>query len=284
MDREASVGQRFTHVYVERGKPVLDSKRMRRRIYQFVMKHYSYGTAIELLHRELGVDIGFSASDLRGFYENSDVKDILDSITIIYWNIFERDSEYPSTNYANEWLFNIGRILKEENVGYVLDKHCGVHYSIDEEFNRARAASIQGIESARYDAVRHEFEKSYLALDAIPPDTKGAVRGSFESVEILFRLICNDTKCQRLGTAEIRTFLKPKFDILYASDTAERNSAGLLLISMENWVSAVHFYRHGQAVETPRPPPIEVCLVMLTQAAAYLRWLAEIDKMLMTLP
>ena len=82
---------------------------------------------------------------------------------------------------------------------------------------------------------------------------------------------------QRLGSAEIRQHLLPTIAQMHGDDATARQAANKLAQSLCDWVDGVHFYRHGQAVEEAQQPPIGLTVALVSGAASYLRWLAELD-------
>lgn len=249
---------------------------MRHRLGAMITAIVHTGDLAQLAHRKLGIDTGPYLTS-KGI-ASLELRDVLDLITVVYRYISENVSLYSHKVMLDKFVDEVNSIFIEENVGYYSDKSAGIHFLCDEEFSRTRVATVRGLGSSRFSAALHEFEKSFSFLDNNPPDTKAAVRASFESVEILFKLLSNDSKCQRLGVDEISKFLKPKAEKVYGKDPIAKQSTSLLIKSMTDWVSAVHFYRHGQAVEEPSPPPIEICIVIISQAATYLRWMIEIEE------
>jgi hypothetical protein len=86
-----------------------------------------------------------------------------------------------AAHYAPEpWLQNIQSIFQEENVGYRLDRAGGVHFYVDEEFARNRAGVIAALGPVRYANALHAFEGGMAELNKVPPNGKGAIRGSLE--------------------------------------------------------------------------------------------------------
>ena len=55
----------------------------------------------------------------------------------------------------------------------------GVHFSIDEEFERNRAATISSLTGPRYANVLDQFENAYTQLAETPPNGKNAIRAVF---------------------------------------------------------------------------------------------------------
>jgi len=147
--------------------------------------------------------------------------------------------------------------LREENLAYSLDDLCGVHYFIDEEYERNRVSVLRGMESPRYSGLRAAFESAHAHLDAQVPDTKASVRSIFEAIEILARLM--DPQSKNLNKWQVQNKLKPLV-IASAADPIEGECFGKLLDGVAEWVDAVHLYRHEQGVETPVAPSLELAV------------------------
>ena len=67
-------------------------------------------------------------------------------------------------------------------------------------------------------------------------------------------------------------------DAQLVSDETARNAANSLAASLGDWVDAMHWYRHGQNTEMPAHPPFDLAMTLLSQGAAYLRWLITLDQ------
>ena len=50
------------------------------------------------------------------------------------------------------------------------------------------------------------------------------------------------------------------------------------LNSLREWIDAAHFYRHEPGTEEPAQPPIEIAIELVSQGAAWLRWLVTMDE------
>lgn len=285
--QDDNIGKRFSHVYIERGVPQKDSVRLRRRLSAFFVDKFrsDYGNSIaQNIHQELGVCIpvvrGYILNDFNQFFNKSDLRDVLDSITLIWEFLSLKDSAVPyASNNAEKWKNFTQRVLSEENLGYQLDEKAGVHYFVDEEFERNRLSALACLESSRYAAVAHEFKKSHSKLDTNPPETKEAVRACFEAIEILYKLITNAPEKSRLNSNGVRDKIKPMAENNYSEDPTALKVAEHLLDGLCDWIDACHMYRHGQKVEEPNNPPIELAVQMISTGAGYLRWLVEIDRL-----
>jgi hypothetical protein len=175
------------------------------------------------------------------------------------------------------WRKGIATIFQEENIGFRLDEAAGVHFLVDEEFDRARQCALAALQADRYSAVRAEFHVAYRALDETPPDFRTAVRAVFEANEILFKLMFSGVP--RLGQKEITSNLGPRVQKLLHTDPAAHRAANKMVAAFGEWAEGAHNYRHGQPVEEPTPPPPPLALVFMSAGAGFLRWLAEMDAL-----
>ncbi len=220
------------------------------------------------------------------FFTKSPIDSVLNAITLI-WRFFYQD-EYRKWIYteraksvgkwaypqAEAWQAFVARALREENMAYSLDESCGVHYLVDEEFERNRVSALSSLDAPRYAGVRDAFEAAYSYLDSQPPDTKASVRSTFEAIEILARLI--DPQSNRLNKQLVENKLKP-LAVNLTSDPTENKTVGKLFDGIAQWVDGLHNYRHGQGVEHPVAPSLTLAVYIISSGAAVLRWLVEID-------
>jgi hypothetical protein len=178
---------------------------------------------------------------------------------------------YPKTE---AWRAFVLRAMREENMAYTLDDMCGVHFVVDEEFERNRVSVLKCIEAPRYAGVRASFEGAHTYLDAQPPDTKASVRAAFEALEILARLI--DPKSKNLNKWMVENKLKP-LAVAVANEATEANTIEKLFDGLALLVDGLHNFRHGQGVESPVAPSLTVAVYVISTIAAVIRWLAAID-------
>src|SRR4030095_1592380 len=116
---------------------------------------------------------------------------------------------------SDKWKQFVARVLIEENLGYRLDPKCGVHYFVDEEFERNRVSTLGGLDDPKYTGVRDAYEAAYRHMDSDPPDSKAAVRSMFESLEILVRQM---VPTKNLNRWIVENTLKTKCLALYSSE------------------------------------------------------------------
>ena len=282
-DKNPPIGEQYDHVYMIRGEPVLDSPRFRTRVAAYISQSLSQFNAdiVQMIVRERGVDLAvYGLSDrnpnlLRNFIRDAEVADFLSSITLIWRLLTARN--YPS--FAEAWSQFVTRAMHEENVGYRLDNRGGVHPLVDPQFEQNRASTIAALGGTRYKASLEAFDRAHAALDAEKPDGKLAIQGTFEAVEILFKLMCTSKEVKRIDAAGITRHLKPIAQRLYAGDIAAQSAASQMLSGLVTWVDAAHNYRHGQRTEAPTPVPFELAIAMIGSGASFIRWLAQMDQM-----
>ncbi len=248
-DNEVPSGLPFSRVYIKREERQADSARMRRRIYHLFSDFLDDDYA-GLVQREQGVELpymGYGISWDR-FFNTAELRDVLDAIThmSMYLDARTRDGHVRHDPRRVEQLRqDVARIFREEHVHYRLDELGGVHYAVDDEFQRNYVSAIGALEDDRYGAVRHAFEGAQEALDRDNPNSKEALRNVFEALEILFKLMFN---AQRLGSAEIRQHLLPTIAQMHGDDATARHAANTLAQSLCDEVDGVHHYRHEHAV------------------------------------
>jgi hypothetical protein len=86
----------------------------------------------------------------------------------------------------------------------------------------------------------------------------------------------------RLGAAELDG-LAPLPQQVYHDDDTARRSAVKMLSSPKDWVDAAHFFRQEQGMaDEVAQPPLGLAVHIFCAGAAHLRWLAELDALLLT--
>lgn len=275
MTDEVPKGRRFSHVYMQRGKPSSDSKRMRLRLKSLLYSEEKDKDPIARhVQAELGTSIQYTGYyNWEKFFIESGIVDVLDSVTVIF--------AFMKVNWGkgydrNAWLQGVRRIFREENVSYRVDDEGGVHLAVDDEFARNIASVVVGLGAARYGNSRAEFDAGMQALDQVPPDGKYAIRGVFGANESLFRLMF--PSAPRLGAAEAEKYLAPLVQKAYVSDATAARALAKAVGAYKSWIDAAHFYRHEQGVEEPTQPPLEAAILLVSQGASFLRWLIELDQ------
>ena len=277
-NNETPVGKRFSFLYLERGKPVQDSERFRKRLSMFAIKTLEdyQSRFYELTALELGVTIDQKSYEpyFSAFFERSELRDLLDAITLIRHELVRRKRK----DLADRWVYFVERVFDEENLGYRVDDGGGVHYFIDEEFERSRVAALHCLANPKYAAVAAAFDDAHRNLDEDPADTKGAVRAVFEAMETLAKLMVEGNKISRLGPNAVERHIRPIVQGTYEDERVALDAANQLLTGLSDWINSAQLYRHGQKVKEPAEPPLGLTVAIVSSGATYLRWLVELDQ------
>ena len=266
-------GKRFSLNYLSRGEPTDDSKRMRARLAALLGPLAGPGDYLgELVLQELGVRVprpyGY---DWDTFLEKAAIRDVLDLVTLALVGMRQQNG----VSATAPWLPGVRRIFQEENVRYRVDDHGGVHFTIDDVFERNIGVTIKALDAPRYAAALMNFNASLASLSETPPATKEAIRAVFAANEGLFRLMF--PKSPRLAADEVDKVV-PLLAKLTAGDPASAGASTKLLRSFREWIDAAHFYRHEAGHEEPKAPPLEITVLLVSAGAGWVRWLAELDR------
>lgn len=261
-------GQLFSRIYLERSPAAADSKRFRHRLASWIGQHqHSLQDLARTIRNELGVSPtkpNTSAIDWAYFLEHAELRDVADTITFAYREL----KVTGAGHFAPQLIEFAERALREENVSLNVDDEGGVHFFVDEEFQRARVATIAILGEAGNSAALSSYERGLQAM--VGGDTLTGVRGVFDAAEGLFKQATGEP---RLGSAELSKQLKLRTK-LYYSDRAG-DAAGLMLTGYGTWVNACHQYRHADHVPEPTPPPQEIAVALIATGSAFIRWMAE---------
>jgi hypothetical protein len=271
-EKAQPVGQLFSMIYCDRDVPIRDSEYFRRRIGSFCQ------TELDEYHPELAKflthETGIPIENYHYYYKIEDFflkiepVRMLNAITLVWRFLGTKDAIK-----LKSWYDFVQRTLREENLSYRIDEQCGVHYLIDDEFNRNKVSALKCLERAKYAGVKAAFEDAHRHLDS--SDTKASVRSIFESLEIIIRQM---VETQNLNRFAVEKLLKPLVLERDKSDNTALNSIERVFNGFAQWVDGMHFYRHGQGEQEPTAPPIEFAVFVLSSGASYLRWLVDIDS------
>lgn len=272
-----SIGQRFSLLYLDRNEPVRDSRRFRNRLKAFYWQrlYRDHNDAIKnILQMEAGIELPYSQNfglNVSDVFIKNELRDVLDSITLIYKCVCKPGR----SQLGNEWKSFVARCLKEENVGYQLDAECGVHYFVDEEFERNRFSTLAALNEPELLGVKAAYEDAYRHLDDASPDTKASARSIFEAIEILVKQL---VQTKNLNKWVLENTLKTKALDVLAKDETERAVITSMFNGVGLWVDGMHHYRHGQPAHEPVAPSEELVVYMLSSGSSFLRLLLEIRK------
>jgi hypothetical protein len=121
---DVPIGERFSHVYLERGTPQADCARFRKRLSAYFYEHlYSDHSYIigNLIEREQGISVptaGMGVFYWREFFREAQISDVLDSITLV-WQCLHGQNAWSQ---ASKWLEFVQRVFNEQNLGYRVDQ------------------------------------------------------------------------------------------------------------------------------------------------------------------
>lgn len=277
----------YSRIYCVADSPQGDSLRMRFRLAVFVDKlsenlhvHHKFAGEIE---QECGVRVPWlgTCRDWKKFYEQAEIRDVLDSVTHIYTVLSELDKQrrgYVDAD-AVSWRNFVSRVLAEEHLQYAVGARCEVRFSVDESYGAVRRAALAGLAAEKWGASRAEFDRAYAALDRDSKDTNEAVRAIAASVESCAKVFIGNGTA-RIGPSEVQKYLRPRVEQSYAGDRVAIDSALQMLKALEDWINASHQYRHGQDGDEAVHAPLDLAVQFLTTGAGFVRWLIDIDERL----
>ena len=107
--------------------------------------------------------------DFGAFYKSARITEPLNGITLTWrsWvtqvlSAITAADKKAAREQANAWQSFVERALREEHVSFTIDRFCGVHYFVDQEFAAVRAAVLRFLgEEGRYAAGLHAFGLSF---------------------------------------------------------------------------------------------------------------------------
>lgn len=115
------LGQRFSHVYIERGPPLEDSPRVRRRIAAMIANNPDLTELSPLLPRELGVDVVWAGygTNWPDTLARLAVRDFLDLITLAFRLLLQkRQTGLRDARAPERWVAEVRRVFNEQNFAY----------------------------------------------------------------------------------------------------------------------------------------------------------------------
>jgi hypothetical protein len=178
---------------------------------------------------------------------------------------------------ADQYFFvECSRILREENLCYEIDSSGGVHFKVDGEFAAATNAAIAALGLPRYANAKAEFDKAMAALSRADIDGKQGIRGVFNSVECVYKLM--HPRASKLAAADAIKSLQATVQTLYVANPTALRAANKAVNAFGDWIEACHNYRHEEGVEEPSQPPIDLAVSLISMGSSQLRWLISLDQ------
>jgi len=263
---------KFSLRYPEEGPPTLDSKRFRNRLAACIsdMLSNNVGNAMELvvyLERETGtiLDGANSLRQVENLFQKGELRDVRDAITHIYDYLLNEQLD------PEAWRIFVVRVLKEENIGYIMDDDGGVQYLVDEAFQTNRAIAVRALQKPVYKGVLAAFEDAHRHFNT--DDTKAAVRSMYEALEILAKQLKAVPRLSEQLVNDLRKQYGNRYD-----DQAARTTYNALFDAMVKWVVGLQVYRHGQGVDKIIAPDEITCVHILSAGTSYIRWLIDLEN------
>ena len=262
----------YSRKYIELGKLGDDSERARRRVfgYFFELSESIKSKLPAVIRTELGVEVPSSYYDwnFEEFFQNCELRDFLDSITLI--------AELLKANYSSQfsvWVAKISRIFLEENLFYRIDSDGSIHPLVDAEFEQSRLSILESLASSKFVAAHQSLEICFKSLKPDGTGTLDAVRYAFDAAENVFK---QQTGASRLGSKSITESLVPRIKSKYSGRAADASK--LLLSAFGKHADGAHSYRHADTDPDPTPPPFEVAVAFVSLSVAFIRFLLDLTE------
>lgn len=264
MPDEPIEGGLFRRNYLRPEQKVSDSQRARRRVFRidFSLHEIRQRDFASLVESELGIEFpGINYHNHERFWTEVHIDDFLSSITLLHRVAEGR--ELPA----------LRRIFEEEHLRYRIDDRGGVHYLVDEQFERSVAATIEGVSPARFEAARHALEQALEIMSEANPSGKAIIRGVFEAVESAFlvRIQPAPPNTNRLNDQSINNHLRPILLARYAMAPEANDKIDRVLELLKTWVKTAHPFRHGVPFDQIHEAPFDYAVLIADQGMAFLR-------------
>lgn len=259
--------------------PIKESDTMRRRIGAEVSSIALDNDLSEFLTKkiktEAGLDVpwGIAAPKFENFFESISLSDCLNSIRIIYEATVEhsRRNRPRGNRIGDAFKLFVNRVFKEEGLPYLMADDGSVKFNPDEEFEANRTLTLKGLTDRKFNAALTAFNHAYSEFNSGPEKYKSALRYIFEANEIVFKTLTSERQLNESFIDKHKSILiDPNADATSIKVLEEIRK------SFKYWVNALHYYRHGQNVETYDNPTLELTILAMSNGAAYLRWLVSI--------
>jgi hypothetical protein len=292
-DNKRPEGQRFSLLYMQKGKPLPDSETMRfrlaklmerdenkeqlRRTNQFSRNttyHYSDAKLRTAIEEEIGIPTtvnidGNIDKSWRSLYKRMDIKHVLDSVPVL-------SKVMGSYGKGGTFIEDVRRIFNEENLAFEFDDLGGAHPIIDALYRTSAVATLRGLEGHKYAASKIDVESIDGYLMATPPDYRQGIRRIFSALENVFKMMYDDT--HQLNAKFAKDRLGKEVQALYASQDTVSIASQKNIAAFAEWINSAHFYRHEQGKPEPNQPAEELAILMISEGLAFLRWLIAIDQ------
>ena len=249
-----------------------DSHRMRRRFAAVFTEAYENDAELTLgrrIERECGIDViqyhMAQYVDWKDFFENAELRDVFDSITIASSTFQGRREDQVVAECA--------QILREECVGYLMGEDNIVHPKVDDAFENSRQSVINSLTEKNYPAALLNLRQAEDALMANPMDGRAAIRGIFDVVENVVKV--NLKGVTNLNVGVIKEHIFPLAQKSFEDDAVQKTIAAKQVELLKAWVDACHFFRHAGKVNLTKPTDVTV-IHLVSLGFSNARWLVEL--------
>ena len=255
-------GALFTRNYIRPAQNVSDSVRARHRIAQLVSEQIYEGRFVKLVNGELGIiyPSGYGYMHEK-FFKECSLNDFLSSITLLITSAKDRNLVFQFCE----------RVLREEHLRYVIDAKGGVHFHVDENFERNVVSAIAGLGAPQYAAALHSLEQTLSEFSGPSPSGKLLIKGVFEAVESAFLVVINDPKANRLNSLAIDQHFKPILEVRYSTVPEKADKIERIIKLIKSWVDTAHPFRHGAPLDQIHEAPLDYAVFIADQGMAMLR-------------
>ena len=246
---------------------------MRRRLQKVVEDQFTGDNGKDLaqvVEAECGIDVlkygaWGSFANWKSLFREGELRDVFDTIRFA----FIKTSNYRDQNIV--FRNKCARIMNEEAVGFILDDDAVVHPKVDGAFEVNRQSLLAGLSAENFSAAREHLEQVDMFLLESPMNGRGAIRSLFDVVENIFKqTFIGET---HVNSRALTRCLKPILANIYSDNSQELTVAIKLFGGFENWINAVHFYRHEAGKPEPSQPTEETAIALVSQGYGHARWL-----------
>ncbi len=259
-------GGLFIRNYGKTVDKLADSTRARRRIMTIAFDACNFDKFPNDVERELGVQYPRGYSTHERFFTECTIDDFLSSVTILLRNLKDR---FRFQRIRDEFA----RVFREENLHYRIDDKGGVHFYIDDAFQRSVDAAIASLGQPKFVAAKNALEQTLNDFSGDSPSGKSLIRGVFESVESVFLVVANDSKTNRLSSPAIDQHFRPLLEVRYASVPEKADKIDRITTLIKTWVNTAHPFRHGAPFDQIHEAPLDYAVFIADQGMAILRFI-----------
>jgi hypothetical protein len=258
-------GNLFVRNYRKPAQRLPDSDRARRRIYLTS----KIACDLDRFAGDAEISLGLRYPSNYGymhdtFFSDCRTDDFLSCITILLRHV-------KSPHQTEQLREEFSKIFREESLNYRIDPRGGVHFEVDDQFQRNIDATVLGLGNPKFTASLHALEESLKQFSGPNRSGKILIRGVFEAVESAFLVVVNNQKLNRLSDQSIDADLKKHLLKRYAKVPEADDKVLRTLENIKSWVKAAHPFRHGAPLDQVHEAPEDYAVFLADQGMAILR-------------